>query len=113
MYGNYAAQPALGFINAREGVLGSARMKLNPNWLLLGAARYDIRADKVSQTQIGVGYVDDCLIVAMNYITDYAYSGSTSANHTVLLQVSLRTLGGTAVGQNTNAIPGLSSGTAR
>jgi LPS-assembly protein len=109
MYGNYAAQPALGFINAREGVLGSARVKLNPNWLLLGAARYDIRADKVSQTQIGVGYVDDCLIVAMNYITDYAYSGSTSANHTVLLQVSLRTLGGTAVGQNTNAIPGLSS----
>jgi LPS-assembly protein len=107
MYGKYAAQPALGFINEREGILGGGRFKLNPNWLLLGAARYDIRADKVSQTQIGVGYVDDCLIVAMNYITDYAYSGSTSANHTVLLQVSLRTLGGTAVGQNTNAIPGL------
>ncbi len=104
MYGNYAAQPALGFLHDREGVLGSARLKLSPNWQLLGAARYDIRAEKLSQTQIGVGYVDDCLIVAMNYVTDYAYSGNTSANHTVLLQVSLRTLGGTSVGQNTTAL---------
>ncbi len=29
MYGNYAAQPALGFLDRREGVLGSARLKLN------------------------------------------------------------------------------------
>jgi len=111
MYGNYAAQPSLGFLHAREGILGTGRLKVSPNWLLLGAARYDIRAEKFSQTQIGVGYVDDCLIVAMNYITDYSYSGSTAANHTVLLQVSLRTLGGTAVGQNTNVlqsgVPGL------
>ena len=29
MYGNYAAQPVLGFLDRREGVLGSARLKLN------------------------------------------------------------------------------------
>ncbi len=83
MYGNYAAQPALGFLDRREGILGSARLKVNPNWVLLGAARYDLQAHQVSQTQIGVGYIDDCLILALNYITDYAYSGSVSVNHTV------------------------------
>ena len=92
MYGNYAAQPALGFLDRREGVLGSARLKLNANWVLTGAARYDLRADQFSQTQIGVGYIDDCLILALNYITDYAYSGSVSVNHTFMAQVSLRTL---------------------
>jgi LPS-assembly protein len=104
MYGDYAAQPAIGFLQRREGVLGSARVKLNPNWVLLGAARYDLGADQVSQTQIGVGYIDDCLILALNYITDYAYSGSVSVNHTYMMQVSLRTLGG-----NTSGAAGASS----
>ena len=66
----------------------------------MGAARYDIRADQFSQTQIGVGYIDDCLILALNYITDYAYSGSVSVNHTFMVQVSLRTLGGNVAGQS-------------
>jgi LPS-assembly protein len=66
---------------------------LNPNWVLLGAARYDLRAHDISQTQIGVGYIDDCLILALNYITDYAYSGSLSVNHTYMLTIGLRTIG--------------------
>jgi LPS-assembly protein len=107
MYGSYAAQPALGFLDRREGVLGSARLKLNANWVLMGAARYDLRADQFSQTQIGVGYIDDCLILALNYITDYAYSGSVSVNHTFMMQVSLRTLGGNVAGQSAS---GLTSG---
>ena len=107
MYGNYAAQPALGFLDRREGILGSARLKLNANWVLMGAARYDLRADQFSQTQIGVGYIDDCLILALNYITDYAYSGSVSVNHTFMMQVSLRTLGGNVAGQSAS---GLTSG---
>ena len=44
MYGNYAAQPEIGFLDRREGILGTARFKLTPNWVLLGAARYDLQA---------------------------------------------------------------------
>lgn len=95
MYGNYAPQPLIGFLNRREGILGSARLKLNPNWVLLGAAGYDIHAKSVTQTQVGIGYIDDCLILALNYITSYAYSGSVSVNHSYMMQISLRTLGGT------------------
>jgi LPS-assembly protein len=104
MYGNYAAQPLIGFLDRREGVLASARLKVNPNWVLLAGAGYDIHAKSVTQTQIGVGYIDDCLILALNYITSYAYSGSVSVNHTYMMQVSLRTLGGTT----NNGAPGVS-----
>jgi LPS-assembly protein len=112
MYGSYAPQPALGFLNQREGVLGSARLKLDANWVLLGAARYDLRARSLSQTQIGVGYIDDCLILALNYITDYAYSGSVSVNHTFMMQVNLRTLGGNTTGQGSSAVGGAVPGMA-
>jgi LPS-assembly protein len=107
LYGNYAAQPELGFLDRREGVFGNARLKLDPNWVLLTAGRYDLREHKVSQTQIGVGYVDDCLILALNYITDYAYSGSVSVNHTYMMQVSLRTLGGNAGNSGASPVGGL------
>jgi LPS-assembly protein len=100
-YGSYAAQPALGFLERREGVLGTARFKINPNWVTFGAARYDVLDNKLSQTQLGLGYIDDCLILALNYITDYAYSGSMSVNHTVMMQVNLRTLGGNTSSQGT------------
>jgi LPS-assembly protein len=104
MYGDYAAQPEIGFLNRREGILGSARLKVTENWVLLGAAQYDLIARSVSQTQIGVGYVDDCLILALNYITSYAYSGSVSVNHTFMMQITLRTLGGSTSNQSPSAV---------
>jgi LPS-assembly protein len=99
LYGDYAAQPELGFLDRRQGVLGTGQVKLDANWVLIGAARYDINAGKFDQTRVGVGYVDDCLILGLNYITNYTYSGNVAANHTIMLQLSLRTLGGTSVSQ--------------
>ncbi|HVY56884.1 MAG TPA: LPS-assembly protein LptD [Xanthobacteraceae bacterium] len=105
LYGNYAAQPELGFLNRREGVLGSSSVKLNANWVLSGAARYDIEAGKFDQTRVGLGYIDDCFIMGLNYITSYTYytfdtgtntfSTVPQTDHRVMLQMSLRTLGGT------------------
>ena len=104
MFGDYAAQPQLGFLYRREGILSTSSLKLNENWVLLGGALYDVRAEKVSSTQLGLGYIDDCLILALNYVTSYSYSGATAANNTVFLQLSLRTLGGGSVGEGTSAL---------
>ena len=76
LYGNYATQPELGFLNRREGILGGVSYKVTQNWAVLAAARYDIDAHKFDQTRLGVGYIDDCLILALNYITNYTYSGN-------------------------------------
>jgi LPS-assembly protein len=107
LYGDYDAQPLIGFLTRRQGVLGSGSLKLDANWVLLGAARYDINAGKFDQTRIGLGYVDDCLILALNYITNYVYSGNPTADHQIMLQLTLRTLGGTSVSQGVSGIGGL------
>jgi LPS-assembly protein len=107
LYGDYAAQPELGFLDRRQGILGTGSVKLDANWVMLGGARYDINAGKFDQTRVGLGYVDDCFILALNYITNYTYSGNPSANHQIMLQLSLRTLGGTAVSQGVSGLGGL------
>ncbi len=107
LYGDYAAQPELGFLDRRQGILGTGTYKIDANWVLLGGARYDLNAEKFDQTRLGIGYVDDCLILAVNYITNYVYSGNVSSNHTIMLQLSLRTLGGTSVSQAVGGTNGL------
>jgi LPS-assembly protein len=101
VYGDYAAQPEIGFLNRRQGVLGAGSVKLDANWLVRGSALYDLESNKFAQNTIGVAYVNDCLILGLNYMTNYAYgTGSPQLNHTIMVQLSLRTLGDTSVSQN-------------
>ena len=68
LYGDYAAQPELGFLTRREGILGGASFKVTANWIVLGSARYDIVNDQFDQTRLGLGYVDDCFMLSMNWL---------------------------------------------
>lgn len=106
LYGDYAAQPELGFLTRRQGVLGDVSLKLDANWVLSAGARYDLTAEKFDQTRIGLGYVDDCLIFGLNYITGYSYDvvGNPTLVHQIMLQLSLRTLGSTAVSENVSGL---------
>jgi LPS-assembly protein len=111
MYGYYAPQPAIGFLDEREGITSTAKFKISPNWQTFGGIRYDLKANQVNETQIGMGYVDDCLILAVNYITEYRYNTVDAHNHTVMLQFALRTIGGTSTRQglgNLSSTPGMS-----
>jgi LPS-assembly protein len=99
MYGNYAPQPELGYLTRREGLLGSASFKVAANWVVSGAARWDLEANKLNQYIVGAGYVDDCFVLAANYVTSYAYSAGTTPpvlSHAFMLQIGLRTLATTA-----------------
>ena len=107
LYGQYAAQPDIGYLTERQGILGTGSIKLDTNWQFLGGARYDINAGKFDQTRLGLAYMDDCLILGLNYITNYTYSGNVTSNHQIMLQLSLRTLGGTSVSQSVSSVGGL------
>jgi LPS-assembly protein len=99
MYGDYAAQPELGYLTRREGLLGSGSIKVAANWVVTGAARWDLEANKLNQYVIGAGYVDDCFVLAANYVTSYNYSAGTAPPvlaHAFMLQIGLRTLANTA-----------------
>jgi LPS-assembly protein len=104
LYGNYASQPLIGFLDRREGVVGAAYLKLTTNWAVNGSIRYDLDAHKIATSSFGIGYIDDCLIMALNFSTNYMYSGNTTADHRILLQLTLRTLGGTSLGYTLGSI---------
>ncbi|WP_079573912.1 LPS-assembly protein LptD [Bradyrhizobium erythrophlei] len=99
MYGNYAPQPELGYLTRREGLLGTASVKLAANWVVTGSARWDLEANKVNQYVVGAGYVDDCFVLAANYVTSYSYSAGTTPpvlSHAFMLQIGLRTIANSA-----------------
>ena len=98
-YGNYAAQPELGYLTRREGLLGSGSIKVAANWVVTGAARWDLEANKLNQYVVGAGYVDDCFVLAANYVTSYSYSAGTLPpvlSHAFMFQIGLRTIATTS-----------------
>ncbi|WP_035981958.1 LPS-assembly protein LptD, partial [Bradyrhizobium sp. STM 3843] len=76
-YGDYAAQPDIGYLTRREGILGTGSLKVSSNWVVTGAARWDLQANKINQYVVGAGYVDDCFTLGASYVTSYNYTVGT------------------------------------
>jgi len=106
LYGNYDSQPEIGFLERRQGVTGQITFKFTQNWSMLASARYDLEAKQINSTRIGLGYIDDCFAISLNYLTDYNYAGTTTTDNKVLLVINLRTIGGTSFSQSTNPTTG-------
>ena len=68
LYGDYAQQPEIGFLNRREEILAGASFKVTQNWVLIGSARYNLAAGQFDQTRLGIGYVDDCLLFSLQLL---------------------------------------------
>ena len=99
LYGDYAPQPDIGYLTRREGVLATGSVKVASNWVVTGAARWDLVANQINQYVIGAGYVDDCFVLGMNYVTSYTYvAGNTppTLSHAFMLQLGLRTIAQTS-----------------
>ena len=93
LYGLYTAQPLLGYYEEREGILGTGTLKLNENWSLRAAARYNLNLDEIDYTLFGISYVDECFGLALSYRSDYTESGNRERVDTVLVTITLKTLG--------------------
>ena len=110
MYGDYAPQVDLGYLTRRSGILGSGSVKLASNWVATGAARWNLESNSVDTYAVGFGYVDDCFVLGVNYVTNYSYASYTNVgvppqlSHAVMLQLGLRTLGQTSAGSNSAGV---------
>lgn len=93
LYGLYTAQPELGYYEEREGILGVGTLKLDSNWTLRAGARYNLNLDEVDYTLFGIAYADECFGIALSYRSDYTESGNRERVDTVLVTISLKTLG--------------------
>src|SRR3981081_1824836 len=101
LYGDYAAQPELGYLTRREGLLGSASVKVAANWVMSGSARWDLEANKINQSIVRAGYVADCFVLAANYVPSYTYSTGITApvlGHAFMFQIGLRTIATSSAG---------------
>ena len=98
LYGDYAAQPDIGYLTRRDGLLVNGSVKITSNWVATGAARWDLVANQINQYVVGAGYVDDCFVLAANYVTSFSYATATSPpilGHAFMFQIGLRTLANT------------------
>ena len=103
MYGDYAAQPDIGYLVRREGILVSSSVKIASNWVATGSARWDLVANQINQYVVGAGYVDDCFVLAANYVTSFSYATATSPpilGHSIMFQIGLRTIGTASFSEN-------------
>ena len=109
-YGDYDAQPDIGLLTRRQGILGSGMFKLTQNWSLNGSMLFDLEADRINGTSLGVGYIDDCFGMSLTYATNYGYALTSSTPvHAIVLSISLRTLGSTHVTQSVDALTNATS----
>ncbi len=98
-YGRYDEQPDIGMLLPREGILPAVSLKLTPNWAVSASALYSIDASRWNTASVGVSYIDECIALSALYSTNYGYRGDIVPNKTFMLQISLRTLGGTTFTQ--------------
>jgi LPS-assembly protein len=107
IYGQYAAQPDLGFLTNRQGVLGASSLRIDNSWSVFGSIGYDLDAKKVDRTQLGLSYIDDCIAWALSYRTTYGYSGNPQEkSHSIMMSFGLRTLFDGQVSQKVDGLPG-------
>ena len=112
LFAHYEAQPLLGFDKKREGISTSASYKIDKNYSVNGNVIFDLtrhlynddltvssggQAALLSLAGLGFGgkYEDDCTTVSVNYLSvlQNTAQGNNVRNNTLLLQISLRTLG--------------------
>lgn len=122
MYGNYGAQPDIGIPTRQQGVLTSLSYKLDANWSVYGNALYGLKTFMSSggnlvpdpspswqftRAGLGLGYIDDCFLLSVNYLYGYSYDvvsgGTPKVDNRIMFQVGLRTLGESGVSQHVSS----------
>lgn len=134
IYARYDAQEKIGYDKTRQGLGAASKLKLTNNYFVNGAVVFDMSRHlykpphdapeksaplfSLAGLGIGAGYTDDCTTLAVNYtsVLQENTSGLQTRNHTISLQLELRTLGDARVRSGLGGAlmqDGLSSSNAR
>ncbi|MGA2792034.1 MAG: LPS-assembly protein LptD [Roseiarcus sp.] len=120
-YARYDAQPDLGWLYRREGIVTNATYKFLDHWnvngsLILDMSRYlyDLpgqHTPKFDPTNFGfgIGYDDECTSLKISYtntLSDPVAATPSYRDQTILVQLTLRTLGEIKTGTDISSLLG-------
>jgi LPS-assembly protein len=92
-YEYVAAEPTLGFPQARQEVSGFSALKLTDEWTVFGDLRYDIELEKFIRNSAGIQYADDCVVYALTYQQTWVQILDIKPNTSVLLRIGIKGFG--------------------
>lgn len=93
-YAYLAAQPNRGINQDAHQVSGTAAVQVNNGWRIAGSLRYDLEQSHVLGVGAGIAYICDCFGIGLNYTYTAAAANDGVADNRVMLNLSLRTIGG-------------------
>ena len=113
-FADYSAQPLIGYSVRREGLSFSAKYKFAEHYFVQGSVTFDMSRQNyplyqigyynpgpfaVASSGLGVGYEDECTTFKVSYTSVYEDNGlgNFQRDQSVLVSLSLRTLGGPQV----------------
>jgi LPS-assembly protein len=111
-YADYQAQPLIGYFVRREGLTLNSKYKITDHYFVDGSITFDMSREfypdsiigdvnpgpfAIAAMGLGFGYEDECTTFKVRYNSYYTVSGPTSLqqNQVYLVELQLRTLGGT------------------
>lgn len=103
IYSHIDAEPDQGIDENRQEIQGRANLKLNENWNIWGAARYELSGASQStidqpkspqwiSNSFGFGYQNECVSIGIGYQRTYQRDQDTLPDERIMFSFSLRTL---------------------
>jgi LPS-assembly protein len=83
--------PALTCIPQRQEVTAQADINFYANWQAFGAIRRDLLAGRMLDTELGLGYEDDCLGISVAYRRKFTTDRDLPPSTSVILRFNLKT----------------------
>ncbi len=78
-------------LDSREEINAQLDLNFYSNWEAFGALRRDLIAGEMLDTEMGVGYQDECLAVALAYRRKYTSEPGLPPSTAVILHIGLKT----------------------
>ncbi|HJW40331.1 MAG TPA: LPS assembly protein LptD [Rhizomicrobium sp.] len=78
-------------LGQREEINAQADINFYENWQAFGALRRDLLAGQMLDTELGLGYEDECLGISVAYRRKFTTTGDLPPSTTVILRFTLKT----------------------
>ena len=89
-----AAKEALGVPDDRREITADATLRIGEHVSTYGGVRYDLDDQYTVSSRFGATWADECLSIGFGYTGTYFKDNSATANHSISVNFSLRTIGG-------------------